>query len=192
MYGADRSHRDLQMQIEDLRRLVERQMAMLDRYDKVMRRVAPGAPIGGQEPSAPAQSMDRVLDLLDRAIGRAEALTRDKQRLEGTLDRTLKMLDDSLRTQESMSARMSDTVSKPATGPDLPGRMEETVSKYDQMLERSLAALENAYQASESTRREVDERDRLLSRTLDALESAVEFEHGETQPRQGVFRRMFS
>lgn len=192
MYGADGSPRDLQMQIEDLRRLVERQMAMLDRYDTVLRRVAPGAAMGGPEPTQPARSMDRVLDLLDRAIGRAEALTRDKLRLEGTLDRTLKMLDDSLRTQESMSARMSETALKPASRPDLPDRMEDTVSKYDQMLERSLAALENAYQSSESTRREVDERDRLLSRTLDALESAVEFEHGETRPRQGVLRRMFS
>lgn len=161
--------------VDELERLARRQMDMLERYDRVVPRFA-GQDAATDRPAASGSTRcAHLVDLLDRAVVRAERATSDKERLETYLDRTLAMLDDALKNQE----RMAGQPAAPACPAPIAAEAEQaeaveaTLAKYDAMLERSLAALEEAYRANRDRDKQIGERDRLLSRTLDALESAV-------------------
>lgn len=169
--------------VSGLTSIVERQAGMMERYDAVIH--APGRNDGeGAARDTLAGVLDRALALLDQAVAGGERRAIDVASLQAQLDRALQLLDQSLRNQEAMAARAQDpVVASPA--------IEETLAKYDQMLERSLEALETAYRATQSSRQEVCERDRLLKRTLDLLESSVESGNG-TQRRSGLFGRLFA
>ncbi|MDN2568321.1 hypothetical protein N1F89_19015 [Aquibium sp. A9E412] len=168
--GAELARRD--ETVAALERMVERQMAMLDRYEAVARKAAPETSQGERRGALGAEAVERVLELLDRAIVRAEQLTRDKAALQGSLDRTLTLLEESLRNQEALTR--ARPAAQPAAGEaTVPADVAATLAKYDTMLERSLDALERAYRASSDSKKEIEERDRLLARTLDALENAV-------------------
>ncbi len=175
--------------ISDLETLVERQMGMLGRYDDMVSELSrrPGA----QDAPGPRTetAIDRALALLDQAIAKAERLTHDNRALEDQLDRTVELLETSIRNQEAMA---SGGARAPAPRADDDARelLEETLAKYDRMLERSLAALEDAYRATETSKKELGERDRLLTRTLDLLQAAVEGEPG--QKKQSVIGRLFA
>ncbi|GKX34836.1 MAG: hypothetical protein MnENMB40S_24540 [Rhizobiaceae bacterium MnEN-MB40S] len=152
--------------IDHLERLVERQMTLLDRYDRTAGRLKSRAE-GSALPMRELSSLDyeRLIGLLDRAVARAEQLTGDKQKLQSSLDHTLGLLDRALSAQE----RMSKAASTPSTDRDI----DATVSKYDAMLDRSLAALEAAHKANHSQKQEIEQRDRYLNQTLDALQKAI-------------------
>jgi len=152
--------------IDHLERLVERQMTLLDRYDRTAGRLksrAEGSPLPIRELSS--LDYERLIGLLDRAVARAEQLTGDKQKLQSSLDYTLSLLDRALSAQE----RMSKAASLPSADRDI----DATVSKYDAMLDRSLAALEAAHKANNRQKQEIEQRDRYLNQTLDALQKAI-------------------
>lgn len=180
--------------IAGLEAMVERQFGLLERYDAVVRGLAPGQ--GSAPPSGGGSlggALDRTLTLLDQAISKAEARGREAAALEMQLDRTLRLLDQSLRNQETMAARAPQAPA-PATADTAPAAhaaLEETIAKYDRMLERSLAALDEAYRASQASKKELDDRDRLLSQTLDLLQTTVDAE-GADERRHGFFGRLFS
>lgn len=169
--------------------LVERQVGLMERYDAVIhspRQHEANATAGGSLGGV----LDRALALLDQAVAGGERRALDVAALQAQLDRALLLLDQSLRNQEAMAARAHDPsreISSVAVSPAI----EETLAKYDEMLERSLEALETAYRATQSSRQEVCERDRLLKRTLDLLESSVETGNG-AQRRSGLFGRLFA
>jgi hypothetical protein len=176
--------------IANLEALVERQYGMLDRYDAVIRDFTPGNrphTVSGQ--GSLGGALDRTLALLDQAIAKAEARSREVAALETQLDRTIGLLEQSLRNQEAMATRDPQRQPTLAASP-MPSGVEETIAKYDRMLERSLAALEEAYRASQSSKKELDERERLLSKTLDLLQTTVDAESSDR--RQGLFGRLFS
>ena len=185
-----------EMRVGELERLAERQMDMLERYDRVVPRFP------GQDDAADRTAVSgsaryaHLVDLLDRAVVRAEQATSDKERLGACLDRTLALLDDALKNQERMAAQPAVAASPAsATAETEPAAaVEATLARYDAMLERSLAALEQAHKANRDHDRQIGERDRLLSRTLDALESAVG-EQGADRAREkgqrGVFNALF-
>lgn len=173
--------------VTGLTTLVERQVGMMERYDAVIH--APRQNDGnGAAVGSLGGVLDRALALLDQAVAGGERRALDVASLQAQLDRALQLLDQSLRNQEAMAARGHDPSREfsPAASPAI----EETLAKYDQMLERSLEALETAYRATQSSRQEVCERDRLLKRTLDLLESSVESGNGAR--RSGLFGRLFA
>lgn len=167
-------------QLSSFKEMIEQLMSMVSRYEAIAPKPAPGeVPSSG---GLSREATEKVLELLDRAIVRAEQLSHDKHALQSNLDRTLSLLEDSLRNQEAISHR--PPAAAPAHGPESASRpdqaaLERALAKYDAMLERSLNALDEAYRASKNSSREIEERDRLLSRTLDALQQAVEAEPGE-------------
>jgi hypothetical protein len=112
--------------------------------------------------------------------------------LEAQLDRALELLDRSLQNQERMAAERHDPDGRSGMASATSAAVEETLARYDRMLERSLAALETAYHTTQSTRHEAGERERLLKRTLDLLENTVEAGNGAVHRRQGLFGRLFS
>ncbi|MGE0503363.1 MAG: hypothetical protein AB7I79_21895 [Rhizobiaceae bacterium] len=178
--------------VAELEAIVEKQQGLLERYDAVMRDMGPrGRSSGGDGPLAAA--LDRSLALLEQAVASAESRARQVADLEAQLDRTLGLLDQSLRNQEQVAGR-GNGVKMPAASMldigDVPAAVEETLAKYDQMLERSLAALEAAYNNGQSSRKELEERDRLLNRTLDLLQNTVEAEGGGRRP--GFMSRLFT
>lgn len=163
--------------IRRLETMVERQLTMLDRFDHL----ASGLSDRGIDP-ATAKALDRALALLEKAIARAEGLAHENHGLEQQLQRTLRMLEGSLDMQERMMSGHAGTAMRDG--------IDETIAKYDRMMERSLQALEEAYRASQNARKEIDDRDRLLNRTLDLLQNTVE---GEQPPRRpGVLGRLFA
>lgn len=175
--------------VTGLTSLVERQAGMMERYDAVIHsprqhdgKTTAGGPLDGV--------LDRALALLDQAVAGGERRASDVAALQAQLDRALQLLDQSLRNQEAMAARAQDP-SRAVSSATASPAIEETLAKYDQMLERSLEALETAYRATQSSRQEVCERDRLLKRTLDLLESSVESGSG-AQRRSGLFGRLFA
>jgi hypothetical protein len=171
--------------IAELEGLVRRQMDMLDRYDAMVEQLARRGQLGGAAVGRAEGAMDRALALLDQAIAKAEQLNQRNRGLESSLDRTIALLERSLVNQEAMTTK--DRPARAAPPPEL----EQTLAKYDRMLERSLAALEESYRSSKSTRKEIDDRDRLLTRTLDLLQTAVGEQ--EAKPaRPGVLGRIFS
>ena len=177
--------------IAELEAIVQRQVDLLERYDAVVRDMSPGHGTGqvGSD-SALANAIDRCLVLLEQAISGAEARARQVSALEAQLDRALGLLDASLRNQEAVMTRPEARLAAPV---DYAAHdaIEETLAKYDGMLERSLAALETAYLNGQSTKKEVDERDRLLTRTLDLLQTTVDAEaNGARKP--GLIGRLFS
>lgn len=171
--------------IAELEALVRRQMDMLGRYDTMVDELARRGQLRGSTGDGASASMERALALLDQAIGKAEQLNERNRGLESSLDRTIALLERSLVTQETMAAKGQPSSVAPTA------EMEETLAKYDRMLERSLAALEESYRASTSTRKEIDERDRLLTRTLDLLQTAVDEQEAKPS-RPGVLGRIFS
>lgn len=178
--------------ITSLEAMVERQFGILERYEAVIREFAPG---GRTLPASANLSLggalDRTLTLLDQAIAKAEERSREVAALESQLDRTIGLLEQSLRNQEAMASRGSQSVPlvPAAAAPALPPAIEETIAKYDRMLERSLAALEEAYRTSQASKHDLDERERLLSKTLDLLQATVDAETSDR--RQGLFGRLF-
>jgi hypothetical protein len=163
--------------IRRLETMVERQLTMLDRFDHL----ASGLSDRGIDP-ATAKALDRALGLLEKAIARAEALAHENHGLEQQLQRTLRMLEGSLDMQERMVSGQSGTAMRDG--------IDETIAKYDRMMERSLQALEEAYRASQNARKEIDDRDRLLNRTLDLLQNTVDAEQPPRRP--GVLGRLFA
>ncbi len=162
--------------IAQLEALVERQLALLDRYDRTADRLKSRAD-GSAAPVRELSSLDyeRLIGLLDRAVARAEQLTGDKQKLQSSLDHTLGLLDRALTSQERMStafAKGGRETAASAAGLDV----DATVSKYDAMLDRSLAALEAAHKANHSQKQEIEQRDRYLNQTLDALQKAMQMQ----------------
>ncbi|MBW8635911.1 hypothetical protein K1W69_01845 [Hoeflea sp. WL0058] len=159
--------------IDHLERLVERQMTLLDRYDRTAGRLksrAEASPLPMRELSS--LDYERLIGLLDRAVARAEQLTGDKQKLQSSLDHTLGLLDRALSAQERMSKAVANGGGEKAASPA--GRdIDATVAKYDAMLDRSLAALEAAHKANHSQKQEIEQRDRYLNQTLDALQKAI-------------------
>lgn len=159
--------------------MVERQIGIIERYDAAFnsRSYASSAGPGNE-------TFERTLALLEQAVAGVEKRARDVAALEGQLDRALNLLDQSLRNQEVMAERgfQSNGSTSPA--------VEETLAKYDRMLERSLAALETAYAASQNSRTEIGERDKLLSRTLALLENTVEANGNGS--RKGLLGRLFA
>ena len=159
--------------IADLESVVQRQMAMLDRYDRASTKLAASQPAPARQFSS--EEYGRLIELLDRAILRAEQLTQDKRMLETNLERALNLLDQALSTQEKIASRMetgSTAISAPKED-QIPASFETTLSRYDTLLERSLTALESAYRASEAQRSEIAMRDQYLNRTLEALQGAL-------------------
>ena len=150
--------------VSTLTAMVERQIGIIERYDAMSRSYA-----SGNNGGLGNDAFERTLALLEQAVAGVEKRARDVAALESQLDRALNLLDQSLRNQEAMAERgfqSNGSAASPA--------VEETLAKYDRMLERSLAALETAYAASQTSRTEVSERDKLLSRTLALLENTVE------------------
>lgn len=163
--------------IRRLETMVERQLTMLDRFDHL----ASGLSDRGIDP-ATAKALDRALALLEKAIARAEGLAHENHGLEQQLQRTLRMLEGSLDMQERMMSGHAGTAMRDG--------IDETIAKYDRMMERSLQALEEAYRASQNARKEIDDRDRLLNRTLDLLQNTVDAEQPLRRP--GVLGRFFA
>lgn len=172
--------------IAELEALVRRQMEMLGRYDTMVDELARRGQLRGAGGDGTSASMERVLALLDQAIAKAEQLNDRNRGLESSLDRTIALLERSLVTQEAMAGRGQQASSVAPSA-----EMEQTLAKYDRMLERSLAALEESYRATTSTRKELDDRDRLLTRTLDLLQTAVD-EQDDKPARSSVLGRLFS
>lgn len=177
--------------LAELESIVEKQQDLIERYDAVLRDMAPGRRRPPRDDAPLAAALERTLALLDHAISAAEGRSRQVAELEGQLDRTLELLERSLRNQEAAAARGPRPEVPPGAGAPVaavPPELEQTLAKYDRMLERSLAALETAYRSGQTTRKELDERDRLLNRTLDLLQSTVE---AEGSPRRGgLFGRL--
>jgi hypothetical protein len=169
--------------------IVERQIGLLERYDAVFH--APGyAGLNGTgDGRSIGEALDRTLVLLEQAVAGVEKRARHVVSLEDQLDRALQLLDQSLRNQEAMVERgfHSNAAATSVISPAI----EQTLAKYDGMLERSLAALEAAYRATQMSRTEIGERDKLLSRTLDLLENTVEANGAGTR-RPGLFGRLFA
>ncbi len=184
---------DMRARISELEALVERQMGMLNRYDEMMSEMSRRPQSVSRDGPGPRTegAIDRALALLDQAIAKAERLTTDNRSLQDQLDRTVGLLEASIRNQEAMAAGRSTApmASTPARQ-EARDALEDTLSKYDRMLERSLSALEDAYRATEHSKKEIGERDKLLTRTLDLLQAAVENEPG--QRRQSVIGRLFA
>jgi hypothetical protein len=159
--------------------MVERQIGIIERYDAVFNSRSYSSSAGPDN-----AAFERTLALLEQAVAGVEKRARDVAALEGQLDRALNLLDQSLRNQEVMAERgfQSNGSASPA--------VEETLAKYDRMLERSLAALETAYAASQNSRTEIGERDKLLSRTLALLENTVEANGNGV--RKGLLGRLFA
>ncbi|MEO4041574.1 hypothetical protein AAFN47_08230 [Hoeflea sp. CAU 1731] len=161
--------------IAQLEALVERQLALLDRYDRTADRLKSRAE-GSAAPVRELSSLDyeRLIGLLDRAVARAEQLTGDKQDLQANLDHTLGLLDRALSAQERMSTTFANGGREKASSVSVTDReIDATISKYDAMLDRSLAALEAAHKANHSQKQEIEQRDRYLNQTLDALQKAM-------------------
>lgn len=175
--------------IARLEEMVERNLSMLDRYDSLAAKLSqPGSSAMTQDRHI-GQALERALELLEQATARAERLTRENHSLESGLDRALMLLERSLDNQEAMASRAGTGAQ--AAGPGAAqGMLDETIARYDRMMERSLKALEDAYRASQDSRKEIDARDKLLTRTLDALENAVGGEGRSERP--GLFGRLFS
>ncbi|MBX3578403.1 MAG: hypothetical protein KF723_14460 [Rhizobiaceae bacterium] len=167
--------------VASLTTIVDRQIGLIERYDAVIRNGKAGTPDG-----AVSDALERALALLDQAVAGVERRARDVEALERQLDRTLELLDQSLRTQEGMVSRGLGGGHSP-----MADSVELTLAKYDQMLERSLSALETAYQATQTSQKEVGDRDRLLKRTMDLLENTVEA-GGAGSRRSGLFGRLFA
>lgn len=170
--------------LRDFEELVERQMGMIERYDSMLN--AMPQPSHGSAPSTGFQrDYERLIELVDRAVVRAEQLEGEKHALQAQLERALGLLEESLRKQEQMAANPVPTGAALAS-------MESTLAKYDAILERSLSELERAYSANREKDREIEERDQLISRTLNALETAIEEqERGDDAPRGALFNRLF-
>lgn len=166
--------------VASLTAIVDRQIGLIERYDSVIQtaRIAPAD-------RSMSDTLDRALALLDQAVAGVERRARDVVALERQLDRTLELLDQSLKTQETLVSRGYE---RPQVRPE--SAVEDTLAKYDQMLERSLSALETAYQATQTSQKEVGDRDRLLKRTMDLLENTVDA--GAGSPRRGLFGRLFA
>ena len=161
--------------------MVERQIGIIERYDAMSNSRSYAT---GNSGTPGSDAFERTLALLEQAVAGVEKRARDVAALEGQLDRALNLLDQSLRNQEVMAERgfQSNGSASPA--------VEETLAKYDRMLERSLAALETAYAASQNSRTEIGERDKLLSRTLALLENTVEASSNGS--RKGLLGRLFA
>ncbi len=184
---------DMRARISELEALVERQMGMLNRYDEMMSEMSRRPQSASRDGPGPRTegAIDRALALLDQAIAKAERLTTDNRSLQDQLDRTVGLLEASIRNQEAMAAgRGAATTASTPARQEARDALEDTLSKYDRMLERSLSALEDAYRATEHSKKEIGERDKLLTRTLDLLQAAVENEPG--QRRQSVIGRLFA
>jgi chromosome segregation ATPase len=168
--------------VSALTAIVDRQVNLIERYDSLL-----SASRASAERDRPLnEALDRAIMLLDQAVAGVERRARDVASLEAQLDRTLGLLDQSLKNQETMFGRGFDS-----TRPAMPHNVEQTLAKYDQMLERSLAALETAYRANQSTQKEVGDRDRLLKKTMDLLENTVEASNASPR-RQGFLGRLFA
>ena len=84
------------------------------------------------------------------------------------------MLDRALSAQERISTAFANGGREKAASASPADRdVDATVSKYDAMLDRSLAALEAAHKANHSQKQEIEQRDRYLNQTLDALQKAI-------------------
>jgi hypothetical protein len=181
---------DRERTVAALTAIVDRQIALIERYEAVVS--ASSHLAGGAEPATNA-ALELTLVLLDQAVAGIERRARDAASLEAQLDRALQLLDRSLQNQERMAAeRLQPDGRNPDMAAATSAAVEETLARYDRMLERSLEALETAYRTTQSTRQEAGERERLLKRTLDLLENTVEAGNGATHRRQGLFGRLFS
>lgn len=165
--------------IADLEALLERQFGLLERYAAVASERPP--PSAGEQERL-ARALDRALDLLDQAIAGGEARARENGELERKLQRALDLLDHSVAMREQAT---------PADGgpQSLPSDIEQTLARYDAMLERSMEALETAFRECEAHKEEIAERDRLLARTLDLLQTSVDC---AADRRPSLLERLFS
>jgi hypothetical protein len=169
--------------VSALTAMVERQIGMIERYDAAFN--SPNFSGDATQSRMSGDAFDRTLNLLEQAVAGVEKRARDVAALEGQLDRALQLLDQSLRNQEVMVERGLQS-----NGSAVSPAVEETLAKYDRMLERSLAALESAYAATQTSRTEIGERDKLLSRTLTLLENTVEANGNGA--RKGLLGRLFA
>ncbi len=175
--------------VSTLTDMVERQIGIIERYDAVFQAPGYAGLNGSGEGRSLSEALDRTLVLLEQAVASVEKRARDVASLEAQLDRALRLLEQSLHNQEALVERGFQP--NGASSHAISGAVEETLAKYDRMLERSLDALENAYRASQTSRTEIGERDRLLTRTLDLLENTVEANGAGTR-RQSFLGRLFA